>query len=345
MRELKITQPDDWHCHLRDGALLGRTVTDTAQSFRRAIVMPNLKAPVTTVSAAKSYKDRILAVVPKGLTFEPLMTLYLTDETSPQTIAEAKSSHFIYGAKLYPQGVTTHSEAGVTKIEKMYKTFEAMCEQHLPLLIHGEVTHQDIDIFDREKYFIDQVLAPLVQHFPGLKIVLEHITTREAVEFVKSQDNHIGATITPHHLLYNRNILFKEGLRPHYYCLPIIKRSEHQQALIQAATCGNKKFFIGTDSAPHSIQHKESSCGCAGIYNAPTALSLYTEVFDTQNKLEHLEAFLSFNGADFYGLPRNEHYITLRESPYTVPDTLAFGEETLIPLKAGQVVQWQVIRD
>lgn len=343
MRELKIIQPDDWHCHLRDGAYLSRTVPDSAASFRRVIVMPNLTTPVTHLSAAKKYRERILNAVPKGSDFEPLMTLYLTDETTSHQIAEAKSSGIIYGAKLYPQGVTTHSEAGVTKLEKIYHTFEAMSEHNIPLLIHGEVNDPAVDIFDREKYFIDKVLIQLVKNFPNLKMVFEHITTKNAVEFVKESSRHIAATITPHHLYYHRNAMFTGGIRPHYYCLPILKRQEHQLALIEAATSGNPKFFIGTDSAPHAVGRKESSCGCAGIYNAPTALALYAEVFASQHKLNKLEGFVSLYGPDFYGLARNEKIITLRETPKSIPETLSFGDETIIPLKAGQSVKWDII--
>lgn len=342
MRELEITQPDDWHCHLRDGEYLSRTVADTAAHFRRAIIMPNLKTPVRTVNDARSYRKRILAALPQNSPFQPLMTLYLTDETTPADIAEAKASGIVFGAKLYPQGATTHSEAGVTKIEKMSKTFEAMSEHHLPLLIHGEVTDPDIDVFDKEKYFIDRVMLSLVTNFPSLRMVLEHITTQEAVQFIENTPSHIGATITPHHLIYNRNAMFKGGVRPHYYCLPILKRQAHQLALIQAATSGNPKFFIGTDSAPHSNDRKESSCGCAGIYNAPVALALYAEVFDEHNKLNNLEAFLSFHGPDFYHLPRNDAKITLRREPVNVPQNLPFGQKIVIPLRAGHTVQWHV---
>lgn len=345
MREITIIQPDDWHCHLRDGEYLHRTVPDTAAHFRRAIVMPNLTTPVTTVMAAKKYKERILAAVPKGLEFDPLMTLYLTDETKPQDIVEAKASGIVYGAKLYPQGATTHSEAGVTKIEKMAATFEAMSEQHLPLLIHGEVNHQDVDIFDKEKYFIDHILVSLVTNFPCLKIVLEHITTKEAVQFIENTPSHIGATITPHHLHYNRNAIFKGGIRPHYYCLPILKRREDQSALVQAAMSGNPKFFVGTDSAPHSIQRKESSCGCAGLYQAPIAVALYAEIFDEHNQLDKLEGFLSQHGPDFYGLAQNKNTITLREQIVHVPESMPFGNDQVIPMRAGQSVKWEVVNN
>lgn len=343
MRELKIIQPDDWHCHLRDGAYLSRTVPDSAAIFKRVIVMPNLTTPVTHPSAAKKYRERILNAVPEGSDFEPLMTLYLTDETTPHVIAEAKVSGIIYGAKLYPQGVTTHSEAGVTKLEKIYHTLEAMSEHHIPLLIHGEVNDPAVDIFDREKYFIDKILTQLVKNFPTLKIVFEHITTKDAVLFVEESSKYVAATITPHHLYYQRNAMFTGGIRPHYYCLPILKRQEHQLALIEAATSGNPKFFIGTDSAPHAVARKESSCGCAGIYNSPTALALYAEIFDAQNKLHKLEGFTSLYGADFYGLPHNQKTITLRETSKNVPETLSFGDETIIPLKAGQSVKWDII--
>jgi dihydroorotase len=343
MREPKIIQPDDWHCHLRDGAYLSRTVADSAAIFKRVIVMPNLTTPVTHPSAAKKYRERILNAVPEGSDFEPLMTLYLTDETTPHVIAEAKVSGIIYGAKLYPQGVTTHSEAGVTKLEKIYHTLEAMSEHHIPLLIHGEVNDPAVDIFDREKYFIDKILTQLVKNFPTLKIVFEHITTKDAVLFVEESSKYVAATITPHHLYYQRNAMFTGGIRPHYYCLPILKRQEHQLALIEAATSGNPKFFIGTDSAPHAVARKESSCGCAGIYNSPTALALYAEIFDAQNKLHKLEGFTSLYGADFYGLPHNQKTITLRETSKNVPETLSFGDETIIPLKAGQSVKWDII--
>lgn len=343
MRELKIIQPDDWHCHLRDGAYLSRTVPDSAAIFKRVIVMPNLTTPITHPSAAKKYRERILNAVPEGNDFEPLMTLYLTDETTPHVIAEAKESGIIYGAKLYPQGVTTHSEAGVTKLEKIYPTLEAMSEHHIPLLIHGELNDPAVDIFDREKYFIDKIFMQLVKNFPSLKMVFEHITTKDAVDFVTESPKYVAATITPHHLYYQRNAMFAGGIRPHYYCLPILKRQEHQLALIEAATSGNPKFFIGTDSAPHAVARKESSCGCAGIYNSPTALALYAEIFAAQNKLHKLEGFTSLYGADFYGLAHNQKTITLRETSKNIPETLSFGDEIIIPLKAGQSVKWDII--
>lgn len=343
MRQITITKPDDWHCHLRDGDYLATTVPDMARQFARAIVMPNLTVPITTAQAAKKYYQRILEHIPQGQDFQPLMTLYLTNETGPQQILDAKKSGIIFGAKLYPQGVTTHSEAGVTKIEKMYHTFESMAEHHLPLLIHGETNDADIDIFDREKHFIDQVLTQIVHNFPGLKIVLEHITTQDAVDFILETPKNIGATITPHHLMYNRNKIFQGGIKPHYYCLPILKRKEHQQALIKAATSGNPKFFIGTDSAPHAKSRKESSCGCAGIYNAMAAIQFYAEAFDKVGKLNKLEGFTSFFGADFYGLPRNTSTITLVEQALVIPESLQFGEETLIPMRAGQTVPWQIM--
>lgn len=343
MREITITKPDDWHCHLRDGDYLATTVPDTARQFARAIVMPNLTIPVTTAQDAKKYRQRILKHLPAGVEFNPLMTIYLTDETTPNHIMDAKNSGIVFGAKLYPQGVTTHSEAGVTKIEKMYHTFESMAEHGLPLLIHGETNNPDIDIFDREKHFIDTVLIQIVNNFPGLKIVLEHITTKDAVDYVLSTPTNVAATITPHHLMYNRNKMFQGGIKPHYYCLPILKRNEHQQALIKAATGGSPKFFLGTDSAPHPISRKESSCGCAGIYNALAAMSFYANVFDKAGKLNKLEGFASFFGPDFYGLPRNEGKVTLKEQANLIPEFLKFGEETLHPLCAGQSIPWQLV--
>lgn len=343
MREITIIKPDDWHCHLRDGTYLSRTVPDTAYQFSRAIVMPNLTVPVTTAAEAKQYKQRILEYIPAGVNFEPLMTLYLTDETTPQYIVDAKKSGIVYAAKLYPQGATTHSEAGVTKIEKMFHTFESMSEHQLPLLIHGEINEPDIDIFDKEKHFIDKILSQIVKNFPGLKIVLEHITTQDAVDFITEAPNNVAATITPHHLMYDRNKMFQGGIKPHYYCLPILKRREHKQALIRAAVSGNPKFFLGTDSAPHTIDRKESSCGCAGIYNAVAAIEFYTEVFAHSGKLDKLEGFASFYGADFYGLPRNQQTITLGEEPTHIPETIHFGDGMLRPLRSGQTVSWRVL--
>jgi len=343
MREITITKPDDWHCHLRDGSYLSRTVPDTANQFSRAIVMPNLTVPVTTAVDAKQYRQRIMEHVPAGVDCEPLMTLYLTDETTPQHIVNAKKSGLIYGAKLYPQGATTHSEAGVTKIEKMFHTFESMSEHQLPLLIHGEINDPDIDVFDREKYFIDKILNQIVKNFPGLKIILEHITTQDAVDFVSEAPSNVAATITPHHLMFDRNKIFQDGIRSHYYCLPILKRREHKQALIRAAVSGNPKFFLGTDSAPHSISHKESSCGCAGIYNAVAAIEFYTEIFAHAGKLNKLEGFASFYGADFYGLARNQQIVTLREEPTHIPEKLHFGDHMLRPMRSGQTVSWRVV--
>jgi dihydroorotase len=343
MREITIIQPDDWHCHLRDGEYLARTVPDTAHQFRRAIVMPNLAVPVTTAYEAKQYKQRILDHIPAGVDFDPLMTLYLTDRTTPQYILDAKNSGLVFGAKLYPQGATTHSEAGVTKIEKMYHTFESMSEHHLPLLVHGEINDPDIDIFDKEKHFIDKVLSHIVKNFPSLKIVLEHITTKEAVDFVTDAPDNVGATITPHHLMYDRNKIFQGGIKPHYYCLPILKRREHKQALISAATSGNPKFFLGTDSAPHTIARKESSCGCAGIYNVVAAIEFYTEVFAHAGKLNKLEAFSSLHGPNFYGLAPNDNTITLQEEPMRIPEKISFGSEQLHPMRSGQTVSWQIV--
>tara|TARA_R110002110_G_scaffold166602_2_gene367349 strand:+ start:107969 stop:109003 length:1035 start_codon:yes stop_codon:yes gene_type:complete len=344
MREITIIQPDDWHCHLRDGEYLTRTVPDTASQFRRAIVMPNLAVPITTANAAKQYKQRIMAHIPEGVDFDPLMTLYLTDQTKAQHILDAKKSGIVYGAKLYPKGATTHSEAGVTRIEKMYHTFESMSEHHLPLLIHGEVNDPDIDIFDKEKHFIDKVLSQIVKNFSSLKIVLEHITTKEAVDFITEAPDNVAATITPHHLMYDRNKILQGGIKPHYYCLPILKRREHKLALINAATSGNPKFFLGTDSAPHSIARKESSCGCAGIYNAVAAIEFYTEVFAHAGKLNKLEAFSSLHGPGFYGLAPNINTMTLREEPMHIPETIRFGEEILQPMRSGQTVSWQIVK-
>lgn len=342
MVTLNITQPDDWHIHLRDGDVLKTTVHDAARQFNRAIVMPNLKRPVTTVSEANSYRKRILAHVPEHLSFHPLMTLYLTDETSAKTIAQAKASGIISGCKLYPSGATTHSEAGVTRIDKIYPALEAMMEYQIPLLIHGEVVDSEIDVFDREAVFIERHLGPLTERFPHLKIVFEHITTKEAVDFVKSGSTYLAATLTPHHLHINRNALFAGGLRPHHYCLPVLKRKEDQHALIQAAISGHPKFFLGTDSAPHSKTLKESSCGCAGIYNAFSAIEHYAHIFDEHNALNRLEAFASHFGPDFYQVPRNTGSITLIKSPWTLPEHLNFGPDKVIPFRSGQTINWQL---
>ena len=343
MNELTITRPDDWHLHLRDGEAMKSVLPDTAKRFARAIVMPNLKPPVTTVEAARAYRDRILAALPQGMAFEPLMTLYLTDNTPPVEIALARQSGFVHAVKYYPAGATTNSDSGVTDMHKAYPAIAAMEEHGVPLLLHGEVTDADIDIFDREAVFIDRTLARLMRDFPKLKIVLEHITTKQAAEFVKNAPANIGATITAHHLLFNRNAMFKGGIRPHYYCLPVLKRETHREALIAAATSGNPKFFLGTDSAPHAQHAKESSCGCAGIYTAHAAIEFYAEVFEQAGALNKLEAFASFFGPDFYGLPRNARKLTLRKENWTVPESLDMGGQKLIPLRAGESVAWKLV--
>jgi dihydroorotase len=343
MDSLTITRPDDWHLHLRDGAALQSVVDHTAAHFSRAIVMPNLKPPVTTAALAEAYRQRIIAALPRGTKFEPLMTLYLTDRTSAHDIAAACDSGIVHGVKLYPAGATTHSDAGVTQLDRTFGALEAMAERGLPLLVHGEVTDTGVDVFDREARFIEQSLQPLHLRFPQLKIVLEHITTREAVEFVTGASPKVGATITAHHLLYNRNAMFQGGIRPHYYCLPVLKRDQHRQAVLQAAIGGNRKFFLGTDSAPHARRAKEASCGCAGIYSALAALPIYAQIFEDAGALDCLEAFASFNGPDFYGLPRNRERITLRRETWRVPESLPFGDgEELIPMCAGEELRWRV---
>ena len=342
MQTLTLTQPDDWHLHLRDGVALAAVLPDTARQFARAIVMPNLKPPVTTTELARAYRARILAVLPDKSRFEPLMTLYLTDNTDPQEIERAKASGFVHGVKLYPAGATTHSDAGVTQLNRCHAVFETMQRLRMPLLVHGEVTNPQVDVFDRERVFIDTQLAPLIERFPDLRVVLEHITTRDAVKFVVNSGPHIAATITAHHLLYNRNAMFEGGLRPHYYCLPVLKRETHREALLEAATSGNPKFFLGTDSAPHAQSAKESACGCAGMYTAHTALELYAEAFEQAHALDQLEAFASFYGADFYGLPRNTAKITLEKTVWTVPKELPFGDGVLVPLRAGEEVGWKL---
>ena len=339
--QLTLTRPDDWHLHLRDGAALTTTVPDTARAFYRAIVMPNLKPPVATVEAAIAYRQRILAALPKGMTFDPLMTLYLTPDLSPAIIWQAAASEHVYGVKLYPQGATTNSEAGVASLEGMLSTLEAMAETGFPLLVHGEVTDRSIDIFDREAVFLDRTLGPLMQRLPDLKVVLEHITTKDSVDFVNEHPT-MGATITVHHLMYERNDMLAGGIRPHLYCLPILKRSLHRDALIDAATSGASQFFLGTDSAPHAIGDKESDCGCAGCYTAPVALELYAEVFEAQGQLDQLEAFASFNGADFYGLPRNTETVTLTKTEASVPITRPFGDTEVRLLRGGETVAWSL---
>ncbi len=339
--QLTLTRPDDWHLHLRDGAALTTTVPDTARTFYRAIVMPNLKPPVATVEAALQYRDRILAALPQAMTFDPLMTLYLTPDLSPEIIREAASSKHVHAVKLYPQGATTNSDAGVASLDGVMATLETMAETGLPLLIHGEVTDRSIDIFDREAVFLERTLGPLMQRLPNLKVVLEHITTRDSVDFVKAHKD-MGATITVHHLMYERNDMLAGGIRPHLYCLPILKRSLHRDALIAAATSGSSQFFLGTDSAPHAVGDKESDCGCAGCYTAPIALELYAEVFESQGKLDQLEAFASFNGADFYGLPRNTETVTLTKTESSVPLTRPFGDKAVRLLRGGETVAWSL---
>ncbi|HIF9195556.1 TPA: dihydroorotase [Photobacterium damselae] len=342
MTTITITRPDDWHVHLRDGDVLPDTVQDISRYMGRAIVMPNLIPPVIDTESALSYRDRILANHPTP-TFSPLMTIYLTDNTTADEIYKAKESGHIYAAKLYPAGATTNSDSGVTSIDKVRPAIEAMQEVGMPLLIHGEVTHNHIDIFDREKTFLETVLGPIVDAFPTLKIVLEHITTKEAVEFVLNAGSNVGATITAHHLLFNRNHMLVGGIRPHFYCLPILKRNSHQEALIAAATSGNPKFFLGTDTAPHAKGRKEAACGCAGSYTAHAAIELYAEVFEQANALDKLEAFASFNGADFYGLPRNSDTITLTKESWPVPEEMSFGNDVVVPIRAGEMMSWKVL--
>ena len=341
-QQVTLIRPDDWHLHLRDGNILESVLPATARCFARAIVMPNLKPPVTTVAAAAAYRERILAALPADSAFEPLMTLYLTDNTPAEEIRRAADSDFVHAVKYYPAGATTNSDSGVTDFKHTGPALEAMQAAGLPLLLHGEVTDPEIDIFDREAVFIERHLQPLVQAFPELKMVLEHVTTRDAVDFVSEAPAHIGATITVHHLLLNRNAMFEGGLRPHHYCLPIIKRETHRRALVAAATGGNPKFFLGTDSAPHPRGAKESDCGCAGVYSAPAALELYAQVFDEAGALDRLEGFASFHGADFYGLPRNRGQLTLERSGGQVPDALEFGADSIVPLRAGQRLAWRV---
>lgn len=342
-QSLTITRPDDWHIHLRDNAALGNTVADAARQFGRAIIMPNLVPPVRDTAEAGSYLQRIQAATPANSDFRPLMTLYLTDQTSPETIKQAAASGFVHAAKLYPAGATTNSDSGVTALEKIYPALEAMSEAGMPLLVHGEVTHNHVDIFDREQRFIDEQLTALAQRFPQLKIVMEHITTSDAVEFVSSAGAQIAATITPHHLLFNRNHMLVGGIKPHFYCLPILKRNTHQEALIKAAISGNPKFFLGTDSAPHAKNAKENACGCAGCYSAFAAIELYAEAFEQHNALDKLEGFASHFGADFYGLPRNSEQVTLRREPWQVPHELQFGGQTLVPLYAGETLNWRLV--
>ena len=339
---LTLTRPDDWHLHVRDAEVLHTVVPHTAAQFGRAIIMPNLRPPVTTAVQALAYQERILAAVPAGVSFEPLMTLYLTDRLPPEEIARAKAAGVV-ACKLYPAGATTNSDAGVTDLRKIYPTLEAMQRAGLLLLVHGEVTSPDIDLFDREAVFIEQQLMPLRRDFPELKIVFEHITTREAAQYVQEADRYTAATVTAHHLLFNRNAIFTGGIRPHYYCLPVLKRETHRLALVQAATSGSAKFFLGTDSAPHPAHLKEHASGCAGCYTAHAAIEMYTEAFDNAGALDKLEGFASFHGADFYGLARNTGTITLRRENWTPPDSFALGEAQLKPLRAGEALPWRLV--
>ena len=343
LRSLTLTRPDDWHVHLRDADMLPRVVPDTARRFARAIVMPNLSPPITTTAQALSYRRRVLDAVPGGLRFEPLMTLYLTDNTPPSEIAAAKASGYVHAVKWYPAGATTNSQHGVTDIRRCAAVLAAVEEHDLPLLIHGEVTDPAVDVFDRERVFIERHLIPLLQRFPQLRVVLEHITTRHAVEFVANASARVASTITAHHLLLNRNAMFTCGLRPHHYCLPVLKREEHRQALLTAATSGNPKFFLGTDSAPHQKRAKESACGCAGIYTAHAAIELYAEAFEQVGALGRLEAFASHHGADFYRLPRNRDRITLERQSWTVPPQFGDEQDAFVPLRAGETIAWQLL--
>lgn len=342
MQSITLTKPDDWHLHLRDGSALASIVAHSARQFSRAIVMPNLKPPVTTVAAALAYRERILAALPQGLNFEPLMTLYLTDSTPLSAVAQAAADARIHAIKLYPAGATTHAEAGVANLTGIYPILEAMEKHDIPLLVHGEVTAADYDIFDREKAFIDTELLAIIRRFPELRVVLEHVTTREAVQFTRAASPRLAATITAHHLLYNRNALLVGGIKPHFYCLPVLKRETHRQALLEAATSGEGKFFLGTDSAPHPQGRKESACGCAGCYTAHAALELYAEAFESAGKLHNLEKFASFNGPDFYRLPRNQDRITLEKISWEPPAAYPFGDDRLVPLRAGESLAWRM---
>ncbi len=340
--KITITRPDDWHLHLRDGDALKAVLPHSARQFARAIIMPNLRPPVTSVAAAAEYRQRILAALPAGMEFEPLMTLYLTDKTPADEIRRAVESGFVKAVKLYPAGATTNSDAGVTDLAHCEAVLAEMEKCGMPLLTHGEVTDPSIDLFDRENVFIETVMQPLLARHPGLRVVFEHITTKEAAAFVAAAGDNVAATITAHHLLYNRNAIFMGGVRPHYYCLPVLKRETHRQALVAAATSGNRRFFLGTDSAPHARHTKEAFCGCAGCYTALTALELYAEAFDRAGALDRLEAFASFNGPDFYRLPRNTGVVTLEKAPTAVPATLPYGQDELVPLRAGENVNWKM---
>lgn len=341
--QLTLTTPDDWHLHVRDGAALAAVLPASAKQFARAIIMPNLRPPVRTVAEAAAYRGRILAALPKGSTFEPLMTLYLTDSTPPEEIVKVKASGFVKALKLYPAGATTNSDAGVTDIAKCAKTLEKMAELGIPLLTHGEVTDPAIDVFDREAGFIERVMQPLRKRLPELKVVFEHITTKDAAQYVAEADANVAATLTPQHLLYNRNEIFKGGIRPHFYCLPVLKREEHRVALVKAATSGNPKFFLGTDSAPHARNTKEIACGCAGCYTAPHALELYAEAFDAAGALDKFEAFASFNGPAFYGLPRNTGTVTLKREEWKLPEVVDYVDDSgIVPLRAGEMLKWKL---
>ena len=342
MQRLTLKRPDDWHLHLRDGAAMASVLAHSARRFGRAIVMPNLQPPVRTTQQALDYRSRILAALPAGAAFEPLMTLYLTDDTSPEEIARAKLSGRVFGVKLYPAGATTHSEAGVTRLSRCFHALERMEEIGLPLLVHGESADPAIDVFDREKAFIEEILGPALERFPRLKVVLEHITTRDAVQYVEVTGENVAATITAHHLLMNRNALFIGGIRPHHYCLPVLKREEHREALVEAATSGNPKFFLGTDSAPHARGAKEAACGCAGIYTAHAALEFYAVAFEEAGALDRLEGFAAEFGARFYGLPANRDTVTLLRQEWRIPETIPFGTQELVPLRAGESIPWKL---
>ena len=340
--KLTIRRPDDWHLHVRDGESMQSVVSHTARQFGRAIIMPNLNPPVTQTDEARAYRERIRTATPADSGFEPLMTLYLTDNTDAAEIQRAHASGFIHAVKLYPAGATTHSDAGVTDITNTFAALEAMQEIGMPLLVHGEVTVPDIDVFDREAVFIDRILAPLTQRFPTLRMVLEHVTSQQGIAFVVDSADNIAATLTAHHLLLNRNAMFAGGIRPHHYCLPVLKREQHRQALLEAATSGNPKFFLGTDSAPHAQAAKETSCGCAGLYTAHAAIELYAEAFEQAGALDQLEGFSSFHGADFYGLPRNKDTVTLSKTSWKVPDSYPLGAATVIPMRAGEIIGWKL---
>jgi len=342
---LRIRRPDDWHLHLRDGAHLAAVLPHTAARFARALVMPNLKPPMTTTAALAEYRARILQVLPEGMRFEPLMTLYLTDRTPPEEVRKARASGFVVGAKLYPAGATTHSDAGVTSIDNVWGTLEALAEAGLVLQVHGEVTNPDVDVFDREREFIDRVLSRVVERVRTLKVVFEHVTTAAAVDFVRSARPGVAATMTPQHLLMNRNAMFEGGVRPHHYCLPVLKRERDREALVAAATGDDPRFFLGTDSAPHARHTKENACGCAGIFSAHAGIELYAEVFETAGRLDRLEAFASERGADFYGVPRNAESITLVREDWTVPASYPFGADELVPLRAGGTIGWRLVNE